>query len=380
MNISLINIFYQPKRIITLIIVFSFICFNINPVYSQNDGYKLKTVVIDAGHGGKDPGTVGLKAHEKDIALSIALKLGHYIDSLINDVKVIYTRTTDTFVELHKRAKIANTNKADLFISIHVNGSKRTSAVGTSTHVLGLHRTDEQLEVAKKENSVILMEDDYSEIYEKFDPNSPESYIIFSLVQNVYLDQSLDFAARVQDQFRDRANRVDRGVRQNGFLVLARSTMPGVLIETGFLTNHDEEKYLISDTGQVYIASAIFRAFRDYKSHIESVSAVDSISVDTVQEETIFTDSIYSGIIFKVQITSSKYRITINNDNFQGLDDVEELYIDDAYKYTVGHSGDFDEIKKLQKKVKKKYPDAFIISFRDGKKIPINEALKEIKN
>lgn len=379
MNISLLNIIFQPKRIIVIIIVNLFIYYYISsPVYSQDEDYKIKTVVIDAGHGGKDPGTVGEKAYEKNIALAIALKSGHYIDSLIEDVKVIYTRTTDTFVELHKRAKIANSNNADLFISIHVNGSSKASAVGTSTHVLGLHRTNEQLEVAQKENSVILMEDDYSTIYEKFDPNSPESYIIFSLIQNIYLDQSLEFAAKVQDEFRERADRVDRGVRQNGFLVLARSTMPGVLIETGFLTNPEEEEYLMSDTGQVYIASAIFRAFRDYKDHIESKTVNDSIIKDTVQENIILTDS--NGIIFKVQVSSSKYRVQLDKKKFKGLGNIEELRIDGTYKYTTGHTGNFDEIKKIQKKVKKKFPDAFIISFKDGKKIPINEALKEIKN
>ena len=243
-----------------------------NNIFSQEENnYKIRTVVIDAGHGGKDPGAVGSHSYEKDICLSIALKLGGYINEYIEDVEVIYTRKTDKFVELHKRAKIANENNADLFISIHVNSSKRKSATGTSTFVMGLHKSEDNLDVAKTENSVILKEDDYKNKYSGYEPNSPETYIIMNLYQNANLDNSLNFAQKIQSQFKNRAGRYSRGVRQAGLLVLWQTTMPSVLIETGFISNKNEEKFLNSKYGQEIIASAIFRAFRDYKNEMEKV-------------------------------------------------------------------------------------------------------------
>ncbi|PLX10294.1 MAG: N-acetylmuramoyl-L-alanine amidase [Marinilabiliales bacterium] len=264
---SLIN----HKRLLVsfLVLLFSFF-FTLKQTNAQENGkYKMKTVVIDAGHGGKDPGAVCKKGYEKDIALNIALKLGHYIDSLIDGVKVIYTRDKDEFIELHKRAKIANDAKADLFISIHINANRSSKPIGTETYVMGIHRTKENLAVAQLENSVILKEDNYEAQYDGFDPNSTEGYIIFSLMQNLYLEQSLSFAANVQKQFETRAMRINRGVKQAGFLVLWKTTMPSVLIETGFLSNPDEAAYLLSVSGQDYLASAIFRAFRDYKNDLE---------------------------------------------------------------------------------------------------------------
>src|SRR4030042_5756959 len=219
---------------------------------TQN-GYKFKTVVIDAGHGGKDPGSVGKTGTEKEVVLAIALKLGQYIEARLPDVKVVYTRKTDEFIPLHQRADIANSHKADLYISIHANGNVSNLVTGTETLVLGLHRAEENFEVAKKENSVILLEDDYTTHYEGFDPNSPESYMIFSLMQNLYFEQSIKFADYVQNQFKDRVSRKDRGVKQQGLLVLARTSMPGVLIETGFMTNPDEEKFLLTEQGQDFI-------------------------------------------------------------------------------------------------------------------------------
>jgi N-acetylmuramoyl-L-alanine amidase len=243
-------------------------------VFSEKKGFtqektSISKVVIDAGHGGKDPGTIGKKAQEKNIALQIALKLSEDIRNQCKGVTVILTRTTDEFIELHERAEIANRCKADLFISIHCNSNPKHTFHGAETYVMGLHRTEANLDVAKKENAAILMEPNYSSLYNGFDPNSDESYITFTLFQNAYLDQSTRFASFVQDEMKDRVGMDDRGVRQAGFLVLYKTTMPSVLVETGFLSNPEEEKFLMSEKGQQYIASAICRAFCKFKAKQE---------------------------------------------------------------------------------------------------------------
>ena len=230
--------------------------------------YRVKTVVIDAGHGGKDPGCIGAIANEKDVTLKIAFKLGQYIEENIENVKVIYTRKTDDFVELHERAAIANRNNADLFISIHCNSSS-PGVYGTETYTMGLHRTDANLKVAQFENSSILLEENYGYNYDGFDPNSPESYIIFSLFQNANLEKSISLASKVELQMEQKAKRKSRGVKQAGFLVLYKTTMPSIMVETGFLTDKDEEQFLNSEEGQSYIASAIYRSFKDYKGEVE---------------------------------------------------------------------------------------------------------------
>ncbi len=248
-------------------ILFSILAIPLGAVGQQ--GYRIKTVVIDPGHGGKDPGALGRHAKEKDITLAIALKVGYYIKRCCPDVKVIYTRTTDVFIPLYKRAEIANKNHADLFISIHANSSPNHKVQGAATYVMGLHKDEENLQVAMQENKAILYEKNYRANYQNFDINSPEAYIIFSLYQNAYLDLSLKFASLVQDQFRERARRIDRGVHQAGFLVLWRTTMPSVLIEVGYISNPIEERYLMSKYGQDIIASAIYRAFKQYKAEVE---------------------------------------------------------------------------------------------------------------
>ncbi|NQY68158.1 MAG: N-acetylmuramoyl-L-alanine amidase [Flavobacteriales bacterium] len=228
----------------------------------------INTVIIDAGHGGKDPGAVGSLVKEKEIALGVALKLGHYIETKLEGVKVVYTRKTDIFPTLQQRATIANENNGDLFISIHVN-SGPAAAHGTETLVMG---TNEGRNMAAiRENSVVLLEENYKDNYDGFDPNAPETEIIFSLYQSQHISQSVYFAAKVEDQFKNRAGRKSRGVKRQGLLVLYKTAMPGVLIETGFLSNLAEQKYLMSTKGQDYIASAIFRAFRDYKAEVEGV-------------------------------------------------------------------------------------------------------------
>lgn len=234
--------------------------------------FKVDVVVIDAGHGGKDSGTRGKKILEKDVALKIALKVGSYIEKNIPGVEVIYTRKNDTYIPLDERANIANRAKADLFICIHANSMPGGKATGTETYVMGRHKDESNFNVAKRENSVILMDTDYKERYEGFDPNSPESYILFSLTQTAYQESSLLFAQKVEDQFKQRAGRASRGVKQAGFVVLWRTTMPSVLIETGFLSHPSEEQFLAGEKGQDLIASGIYRAFKDYKSEVESIN------------------------------------------------------------------------------------------------------------
>jgi len=231
--------------------------------------FHVKTVVIDAGHGGKDPGAISGSVREKDIVLKIALELGRIIEENMNDVRVVYTRKSDVFIGLYERANIANQSNANVFISIHCNAVESSAAYGTESWVMGTHKNEANLEIAMKENAVITLEDNYLEKYDGFDPNSPEAHIIFQLFQNANQDQSLDLAARIEDQFKNRADRKSRGVKQAGFLVLWKTTMPSVLVEAGFLSNPAERDYLNSKSGQVYLASAIFRAFRDYKTDIE---------------------------------------------------------------------------------------------------------------
>lgn len=231
---------------------------------------QVKKIVIDAGHGGHDPGTSGSFSREKDVALKIALELGSTIEKHLKDVEVLYTRDNDKFIDLDVRADIANKANADLFISIHCNAFPKKNIYGTETYVLGTHKTKANLEVAKRENSVILMEEDYKDRYEGFDPKSPDSHILFQLYQNAFLENSLDLAARIENQFSTRAGRHSRGVKQAGFWVLWRTSMTAVYIETGYLSNPAEEKDLNDKVQQSYIASAIFRAVRDYKQDMES--------------------------------------------------------------------------------------------------------------
>ncbi|MFO7842411.1 MAG: N-acetylmuramoyl-L-alanine amidase [Bacteroidales bacterium] len=345
-------------------------------IYCQNDNkYSLNTVVIDPGHGGKDSGASGKIAKEKDIVLAIAQKLGTYIEENLPDVKVIYTRTTDVFVPLHKRAEIANKNKADLFISLHLNGNKNIRAYGTETYAMGIHKTDGNLEVAKKENAAILYEEDYTSKYEGFDPHSSESYIIFSFLQNTFLEQSLNYAAFVENEFESRALRKSRGVKQAGFLVLWQTTMPSVLIEAGFLTNPQEEKFLLSKQGQDYIASAVYRAFKNYKNAIEAKSKF-STKIDSLEKH----QDEDSPVFFKIQIASARNPIEKKDPFFKTIENIEEIKYNGTYKYTVGSSSDYNEINKLKSSIEDQYPDAFVIAVDStGNIIPLQKALK-IKN
>ncbi|RAU83686.1 N-acetylmuramoyl-L-alanine amidase family protein [Pontibacter arcticus] len=236
-----------------------------------NKEYKIRTIVIDAGHGGKDVGCNGQVSKEADVALKLALEVGSLIEKNLPDVKVVYTRKTNTFVELIDRAGIANKNNADLFISIHLNAGP-PAAHGTETYTMGLHTSEGNLKVAKRENAVILQEDNYKENYGGFDPNSPQSHILFALHQSAYIGNSLRFAEKVEREFKNKVGRSSRGVKQAGFLVLWKSSMPSVLIEAGFLTNPTEEKFLNDKTNQTYMASGIYRAFKEYKQELEAMN------------------------------------------------------------------------------------------------------------
>ena len=382
MKMVFIDIFFKQKKdqFLSLLLTISLLLLY-SITYSQNgEKYLLKTIVIDAGHGGLDNGTSGKQSKEKDIALSISLKLGNLIKENIPGVNVIYTRDTDVFIPLNERADIANKNKADLFISIHCNGNPNSYASGTETYAMGLHKTDGNLEVAKIENSAILFEEDYSTKYEGFDPNSAESYIIFKFLQNTFLQQSLNYASFVQDQFETRAQRKNRGVKQAGFLVLWKTTMPSVLIEVGFLTNPKEELFLVSNEGQDYIASAIYRAFKDYKSMIEEkshfaskIETPDTI-VDNINDENSVN---ISPVSFKVQIASARNPISFDSEYFKGISNIEEYKIDNIYKYTVGSSADYNEMVILKKTIEDKFPDAFIIAIENsGKQLSLTESFK----
>ncbi len=249
-------------------LIFVFSGFSTNLIRRDN---RVRTVVIDAGHGAHDVGCSGRFSKEKDVALKVALQVGNLIEENVPEVKVVYTRKSNVFVELIDRAGIANKNNADLFISIHCN-SGPSAAFGTETFTMGLHTSEGNLKVAKRENSVILKEEGYKENYDGFDPNSPQSHILLSLRQSAYMDNSLRFAQKVEDQFENKVSRKSRGVKQAGLIVLWKSAMPSVLIETGFLTNPEEEKYLNDKSGQSYIASGIYRAFKEYKQELEATN------------------------------------------------------------------------------------------------------------
>lgn len=401
--------------------------------------FGVKTVVIDAGHGGKDPGCHGAKYKEKDVALAVALKLGKYIEENMKDVKVVYTRKTDVFLELQQRAEIANKAKADLFICIHCNSACyrdkklkkdicNDDANGAETYVMGIKNEQGKLDVAKRENSAILLEDNYVQKYDGFDPNSDESYIIMSMFTDTYLNQSLNFASKLQKQYKSKAGRQDKGVKRASLWVLWRTYMPSVLTEIGFLTNPAEEQFLGSSKGQDYIASCIFRAFREYKDELEGgikryddeferqeaykmtkedsleiennkkakfpVSTNDSIAADGTKireakepekkeekENVVKTEDkgnkteekiISLSLVYKVQIASSDKPIPLNSDKFKGVEKVAEYNDKGIFKYTAGEFAKQDEAIKLQQKLRAQgFKDAFVIAMQDGKRVPL---------
>lgn len=402
-------------------------------------GEKTFTVVIDAGHGGKDPGARGSQVNEKEINLAVALKLGKLIEDNHSDIRVVYTRKTDRFIELDERANIANRNKADLFISIHTNAVKRGSHVkGTEIYTLGLARSEENLEVAMRENSAILLEDNYEQKYEGFDPNSSESYIIFEFLQNKHVEQSISLASEVQKCF-TAGGRADRGVRQAGFLVLRKTSMPSILVELGYISNREEERFMKTDNGRNLLAKALYNAFTKYKrdydrrqgalagkdrtvptlSYVENqeitapriqtpgsrpnapapapgseadiqqrkrgnrsappapsrpggsqTSKQSSAPRAQKQGPTSGVNSDTKGVvIYKIQILTSDKKLSPASKAFKGYKKVDFYVEKGIYKYTYGESDNFGTIRKLRRKVAADFKDAFIVAFKDGKKV-----------
>ncbi|MDR3137722.1 MAG: N-acetylmuramoyl-L-alanine amidase [Tannerellaceae bacterium] len=322
------------------------------------------TVVIDAGHGGKDPGAIGKIAYEKNINLSIALKLGKAIEERCKDVKVVYTRKTDRFIDLNERAEIANRNKADLFISVHTNALKTKDIAGAETYTLGLARTDENLQVAMRENAAILLEDDYAQKYEGFDPNSSESYIIFELMQNVYVKQSLLFASEVQNHFK-KAGRKDRGVRQAGFLVLRKTSMPSVLVEVGYISNREEERYMASAVGQNRLVQSVYEAFVRFKQNFDKKNTPVPVVTNKASKE---DKEELKEERYKVQICTSEKLLNAKSPALKGYP-LSYYNEKGVFKYTVGETKSKEEIQTVLAKVKKDFPSAFIVVFKGDERV-----------
>lgn len=368
---------------LTGIILFILCLFTLNKAIGQANLGKLKCICIDAGHGGKDPGAPGLKSYEKDIVLSIALKVGSMVKEKYPDVKVVYTRDKDVFIELDKRGKIANDNKAELFISIHINSNKSKIPQGLETYVLGLHRSKENLEVAMKENSVIEYEKDYSVKYAGFDPGRVESYIIFSVLQNLYLENSLQLAGLVQEEMVGNTRRQDRGVRQAGYLVLKDAAMPAILIEAGFISNAEEERYLNTAAGQRSVANSIFKAISRYKANVERNSRLltdeselnDVAEVENVKELPEKTTTAGRKPFYAIQVASAAAKIKNSSGLCHG-EEVCELKSGGRFRYYVAESESIEQVKKTLQKIKDKVRDCFIIAIHQGEVISLPEAKK----
>ena len=364
-------------------------------------------VVIDAGHGGHDPGAVGKLTKEKVINLNVALKLGRQIEQNCKDVKVIYTRKTDVFIPLQQRAQIANNAKADLFISIHTNAlAKNKIMKGASTWTLGLAKSEANLEVAKRENGVILYEDDYKTRYAGFDPNSSESYIIFELMQDTHMAQSVHLASLVQQEMKQTCRRLDQGVHQAGFLVLKETAMPSILIELGFISTPEEERYLHTDEGTTNLANGIYRAFLAYKNEQQ---ARDGQATDTTpsatdpaatagsatqpatgggvaasgtatpggSQATPSTSSSQEGLVFKVQVLTSSRKLRLDDAKLKGVTGLSYYEEDGLYKYTSEAYTDYNKALQAKRKLAQKFSDAFIVAFRNGQKVKTADAIRQ---
>ena len=372
----------NTKIFSSFVIVISLLLFNLSTNAAENP-IKPFVVVLDAGHGGHDHGNKGNGYKESEISLNIVLKVGAALEKIPN-VKVIYTRKTDVFIELRERAAIANRADADLFVSVHCNAHS-SSAFGTETFVLGLHKSQANFEVAKKENEVIYLEDNYEEKYGGFDPNAPESLIGMVLMQEEYLDQSILLASLVQNNIVNNLKQNDRSVKQAGFWVLHNTYMPSVLIETGFLTNKKEGAYLNSTKGQTEMAREIDKAIESYiKSLSISDERIKHPEVKELELEKaieITKEDIYDGIIFKVQLAASSKKLDPKPNNFKGLKEVSRDKEDGLFKYYYGETSDYNKIQVMKTFVQQKgYPTAYIVAFKKGKKVNLPEVLKSKAN
>lgn len=365
----------------------------------KKDNSRISVVVIDPGHGGRDPGAIIGNAREKDIVLEIALKLGQKIKNAYPDVEVIFTRNADIFIPLHKRAAIANQNEADLFISIHANAVDIKSVHGAETFVLGLHSNQENLEVAQKENAAILLEDNYQETYADFDPNSDESYIMFANMQEEFQNQSVQMAAFIQDEFRTYAKRSDRSVKMAGFLVLRQTSMPSVLIETGFLSHSKERNYLLSDSGRDAIATSIYRAFRNYKTEIEDRSTFTVVSEEnnSVQSSASSTPASsheeaytrqthkkksspleeHRNIYYSVQIMALTKKLEPNSDHFKNEKEIFRVDDKTISRYFSGRFKTYENAMIEQDRIRTKFENAFVVAFENNKLISVKKALQQ---
>lgn len=380
------------KKITLLLVAFLFLAAG---MYAANQRF---TLVIDAGHGGHDAGALGAKSKEKNINLNVALAFGRYVERNMPDVRVIYTRTTDVFIPLHDRANIANKANADLFISVHTNALPAGKiARGFETYSLGMHRAKDNLDVAMRENSVISMEKGYQQTYQGFDPKSSESYIIFEFIQGKNMERSVEIARSIQNSVCQNANRPDKGVHQAGFLVLRETSMPSCLIELGFITTPDEENLLNDESRIDDIAKAIYEGFAKYKnkydkrvtipyrSQASEGNGIPSIVPDSykrtvapVKKQT--PTSVKSDApVFKVQILVSSRVLRKGDAHFKGEENYDSYQESGMVKYTIGASANYNEIYQLRKSLLDKFPEAFIIAFKNGKKYDVNQAIREFK-
>ena len=355
----------QLKRCFAFSIIVPLLLMGAVSYAETNSSMKLRTVVIDAGHGGHDPGTISpdKKLKESSINLDIALALGKKIDEAFPDIKVLYTRKKDVFVPLATRADIANRNHADLFISIHVNSVKSKSDVrGVETFVMGTDKSASNMEVCKRENSVILLEKDYSTTYQGFDPSNAESYILFNLMQNASFEQSIEMASLVQKQLKKGPITVDRGIKQAPILVLWRTTMPAILVEVGFLSNSSARKILADKSQRNKIADNIFKAFCSFKNgYDEEISFVEETETDSRKPQVEVAAAKPDGKSYRIQILALSKNLKEGSPQFKGLKDVDKLCVNGLYKYTVGSYASKEEASAALKTVKAKFPEAFIV-------------------
>ena len=369
---------YMKRRIVATIML----VFTLAVALAAKKGF---TLVIDAGHGGHDAGALGTFSKEKNINLNVALAFGRLVENNCPGVNVIYTRKTDVFIPLHQRADIANRNKADLFISIHTNAlPKGAKAMGLETYTLGMHRASDNFDVAKRENSVILIEKDYKQHYEGFDPSSSESYIMFEFLQDKNMAQSVELAKMVQKRTCAAAARPNKGVKQAGFLVLRETSMPSCLIELGFISTPSEEQFLNSDEGIANMGRGIYQAFCDYLAKYDKsftvpfnpeVSETKEDNKEQPQPEEVKDEA----PVFKVQILTSNVKLKSDSRQLKGRDDADFYMDGNIYKYTVGASTNYNEIYRLRKQLLDQFPEAFIIAFKGGQRMNVQKAIEEFK-
>ena len=393
---------YMNRRIVATIML----VFTLAVAMAAKKGF---TLVIDAGHGGHDAGALGTFSKEKNINLNVALAFGRLVENNCPQVKVIYTRKTDVFIPLHQRADIANRNKADLFISIHTNAlPKGARAMGLETYTLGMHRVSDNFDVAKRENSVILIEKDYKQHYEGFDPNSSESYIMFEFMQDKNMAQSVELARLVQKRTCAVAARPNKGVKQAGFLVLRETSMPSCLIELGFISTPSEEQFLNSDEGVASMGRGIYLAFCEYLAKYDKSFTVPfkpgenvkpqmtEPEKETVEEEKKEEKKVEKeekndasqqaeapekseAPVFKVQIITSRVKLKSGSRQLKGQEDADFYKDGNLYKYTVGASTNYNEIYRLRKQLLDRFPEAFIIAFKNGQRMDVQQAIREFK-